>query len=523
MKTKVPSVMAIAIFLAVVMSAPTVQAAGAVSVCDEDHLLAALSDGGTVTFACDGTIVLTNTIIVVADTVVDGSGRSVTISGNNMVSVFRVNNVTLTLKGLTITNGRNTSEGGGAVSAFGGTVNVDQSTLADNRAYNGGGVYCKGCTLNVSHSTFSGNTSLDEDTMCYGGGISTYPGGIVTVSDSTFSGNRCYTGGAIYSNFGDSYTPSILTVSRSTFTGNVATQWGGGAIGTCGTALVSNSTFYGNSVTEGNEDSVGGAIANAGPLTVVNSTFWGNRGYGAGGIYNNDYNDNATVLLQNSIVANSTLGTNCHGDITDDGGNLSYPDTSCGGINFDPLLGQLQDNGGPTLTMAPATGSLAIEGAVDAICAADPVNSLDQRGEVRPQGAHCDIGAAEQAPFALVLSSPIDIKPGSDVNSINPTAGGNVREAILTSDDFDALEVDPQTVAFGPAGASASHKRGHAMDVDGDGDTDLVLHFRVRDTGLACGDGYAWLTGQTYANEAFHGVDAIRTVGCQRSTRADRP
>jgi predicted outer membrane repeat protein len=77
----------------------------------------------------------------------------------------------------------------------------------------------------------------------WGGGLSTYPGGIVTVSDASFSGNRCDTGGAIYSNCGDSYTPSILNVSRSTVTGYVATQWGGGAIGTCGTAVLSNSTF----------------------------------------------------------------------------------------------------------------------------------------------------------------------------------------------------------------------------------------------------------------------------------------
>ena len=29
------------------------------------------------------------------------------------------------------------------------------------------------------------------------------------------------------------------------------------------------------------------------------------------------------------------------------------------------------------------------------MCAADPVNDLDQRGVVRPEGAHCDIGAYE--------------------------------------------------------------------------------------------------------------------------------
>jgi len=56
----------------------------------------------------------------------------------------------------------------------------------------------------------------------------------------------------------------------------------------------------------------------------------------------------------------------------------------------------LQNNGGPTQTMALGPGSAAIDAADDATCAADPVNNLDQRGVTRPQGLHCDIGAVEQ-------------------------------------------------------------------------------------------------------------------------------
>ena len=41
-------------------------------------------------------------------------------------------------------------------------------------------------------------------------------------------------------------------------------------------------------------------------------------------------------------------------------------------------------------------GSPALDAAVDAICAAPPVNNLDQRGVKCPLGAHCDIGAVEQ-------------------------------------------------------------------------------------------------------------------------------
>jgi len=101
------------------------------------------------------------------------------------------------------------------------------------------------------------------------------------------------------------------------------------------------------------------------------------------------------VMLGNTIVANSPTGRNCAGAITDGGGNLSYPDTTCPGIHSDPGLGPLQDNGGPTNTMALLPGSAAIDAANDVICAAAPVNNLDQRGVARPQGPHCDIGAFE--------------------------------------------------------------------------------------------------------------------------------
>ena len=67
------------------------------------------------------------------------------------------------------------------------------------------------------------------------------------------------------------------------------------------------------------------------------------------------------MTLKNTIVANSPTGGNCYGTITDGGGNLSYPDTTCPGINGDPMLGPLQNNGGPTETMALGPGSAAID------------------------------------------------------------------------------------------------------------------------------------------------------------------
>ena len=94
-------------------------------------------------------------------------------------------------------------------------------------------------------------------------------------------------------------------------------------------------------------------------MTVSNSTFSGNSAEVGGGIDN----DGFTATLKNTLVANSPAGGNCAGTITDGGGNLSYGDATCPGINGDPKLGPLQANGGPTQTMALGAGSAARDAA----------------------------------------------------------------------------------------------------------------------------------------------------------------
>jgi hypothetical protein len=52
-------------------------------------------------------------------------------------------------------------------------------------------------------------------------------------------------------------------------------------------------------------------------------------------------------------------------------------------------------------------------------------------------------------------------------------------------------------------------------DVDGDGDADILLHFKTRDTHIEWGDTSASLTGETFSGRAIKGSDSIRTVWCK--------
>jgi hypothetical protein len=114
----------------------------------------------------------------------------------------------------------------------------------------------------------------------------------------------------------------------------------------------------------------------------------------------------------------------------------------------------------------------------------------------------------------ILIALEIDIKPGSDPNAINPSAIGVVPVAILTTDDFDAVQVDATTLAFGPDGAGIAHQQGHVVDIDKDGDTDLVVHFKTKETGIKCGDTQGILFGETLGGQAVTGSDTLSTVGC---------
>jgi hypothetical protein len=102
----------------------------------------------------------------------------------------------------------------------------------------------------------------------------------------------------------------------------------------------------------------------------------------------------------------------------------------------------------------------------------------------------------------------IDIKPGSYPNSINLKSKGVIPVAILTSEDFDATTVDPDTVVF----ADASPVQYAVEDVDHDGDHDLILHFRTQETNIAPGDTEACLIGETYDGVSIAGCDSVKVI-----------
>lgn len=123
--------------------------------------------------------------------------------------------------------------------------------------------------------------------------------------------------------------------------------------------------------------------------------------------------------------------------------------------------------------------------------------------------------------FGLPLPSEIDIRPSSVDNRINPRSRGLVLVAILTTSvsdgdsvDFDAWDLDPTTITFGPEAAQLAHTSSHPADVDGGGDIDMLAHFRMSETSLVCGNDSAILSGEIEGGERVYGLDSLLTVGC---------
>ena len=112
------------------------------------------------------------------------------------------------------------------------------------------------------------------------------------------------------------------------------------------------------------------------------------------------------------------------------------------------------------------------------------------------------------------LKVTIDVKPGDEKVTLEPEREGMVPVLIVTTPQFDAATVDPDTIRIGPAGTEASIFRSMLEDVDKDGDIDRMVLVRVRDMQIKCGNKTIRLTGRTVEGRPFEGSDAVATEGC---------
>ena len=366
-----------------------------------------------------------------------------TLTGNfaNSLGGGIQNTGTANISGSTLTGNSADITGGGIFNSS--TVNLNNSNVSGNSAdaSNAGGVFNSG-TANINNSNISSNSAYLSD----GGGI--YNSGTASLTNSNISNNNAYNGGGI-NNSGEAI------ISNSTLSGNV-TFLAGGGIRNLGTTNVSNSTLSGNSANRGGGiyntgttnvsnstlsqsiSNYGGGIYNAGTASISNSTITGNGGQpnqGSGILTKalDELGFNPTTTITSSIVSGhfstdfDSIGSN--NTIISGGNNLIgignainifNDDNDQTGIT-DPLLGDLADNGGPTLTYLPFPNSPAID------LGSNP-NALttDQRGEPRFVGEGVDIGAVElQNSPQITGTRESDILNGTNENNTITGLAGN--------------------------------------------------------------------------------------------------
>jgi len=404
--------------------------------CTEEGIREAIREGGGPhAFSCNGpTAVVTQEELVIENDVILNGLDNLTIDGNDDHRIFSVSSeVTVELFRMTITRGHG-DDGGGIRNN--GTLWLTSSSVSGNTAdYNGGGIFNEWTselilidstvsgnsagsgagimnyrTLTLSGSTVSGNTATWD-----GGGIWSSSDTQVALIDSMVSGNTSGSAG------GGLHSGGRLLVTNSSVSGNTAVGGGGGIH--CIDLTMANSTVSGNTT-----EASGGGITHWGTSTVTNSTVSGNTAADTGGGILNWWNLalTSTTLSGNTATAGGNIGGGnevrlsntlidgeCELETGNEpvslGGNLESPGDTCGldpsidQANVTPTqlnLGPLQSNGGPTLTHLPGRDSKAI----DVIDPDDCVDTegqpltTDQRGETRPQGPKCDVGAVEVGP-----------------------------------------------------------------------------------------------------------------------------
>ncbi|HVK08515.1 MAG TPA: choice-of-anchor Q domain-containing protein, partial [Gemmataceae bacterium] len=407
-------------------------------------------------FATPQTISLATALPVIAAAggplAIRGPGKDrLTVDGNDAVRGLSSAAPELTLTGFTIANGA-AEDGAGLWTT--GVTTLDGMVIRDNHATGlGGGVYrAAGAFLAVRNSTISGNSSPFN-----GGGIVTYDAGGLIVESSTVSGNTVVNGGQVNGYYGG---------AGIWFNGTPSA--GGPAGFEPGVVLIRNSTVA-NNFTDGSAGGIALVDFGGATLRVENSTISGNEAektgtsmfglpYGGGGI--RGFAGEVIAVITNSVVS---------GNVNADGPDLFFELATVEATNSafgDPsgwasevgnnligenlLLGPLQDNGGPTLTMAPLPGSPLLDAGDSALVPAGLTR--DQRGLPRVDGPAVDIGAVETQRPAVT----IDRAPGQD----DPTGRPAINFAVAFSEPitgFTAADVDlSASTAGGPLAATVA-------------------------------------------------------------------
>jgi hypothetical protein len=446
--------------------------------------LLAANPGDTISIPTPGDYLVTSAELVVSkDVSIEGSGPAVRIVGDGNNRVFNVTANNATLSGLTVTGGgllggtaagggilngagtlqlRNvsvtgntvTSESGGVpegggVSNKNGTLEVVDSTIGGNTVQvnpggggipAGGGLASSEGTVRISRSTISGNTAsiAKPGGAPAGGGIETSRGSL-TITDSIVRGNKAI-GGSVAQGGGVTAFFTTTALTRTTLAVNAAIEsgvstvsQGGGILQFKGSLSLVNSTVSANTASAEKSEGAGVEVEET-SAEATNSTIASNEALGTGGLGGNLLvTREATITLQNTIVAGgtATTGPNCavaaKSALKSQGNNLdSLNDCGFAAVGdlagTDPLLAALNENGGPTETMALAATSPAIDAAASAACP-----PTDQRGVLRPAGAGCDIGAFELAtPIATTGSAGSVVANSATLNGTgtNPDLAG---------------------------------------------------------------------------------------------------
>jgi predicted outer membrane repeat protein len=363
---------------------------------------------------------------------------------------------------------------GGAIQMRGGTLVMSGSAVTNNSSPTGGGGIdsLSNYGVEIQNSTVSGNTSESGGGLEFGafshlqGETASSKYNPVDIENSTISGNHASHGAGI--DFAGLPEGDPVQILRSTISGNIGTgtaSYGGGVlvqakyvsgpnslyivespIDVIDSTIAGNTATFGAGVSVGDDDHTdpvfGTGQTKRGSLAFDNSTVAANHATGAGGgVFLSDYtgsspNQSPTVTLNSTIVSG-----NQGGDLAKAAGSTS------GGFNGafsliqapasdvllsqqsdilgkDPLLGPLQNNGGPTKTMLPAGTSPVID-------QGHAPNSLktDQRGDARtvevagipdpPGGDGTDIGALE------LSANSVTVPPAGFSATVNKAAFGS--------------------------------------------------------------------------------------------------